>query len=198
MTMTDPVADFLTRVRNGLHAQRQEVRIPASRLKRELARILVEEGYITSYEDVPPGPGNPGGEIKITLKYTGNRAPVISGLERISRPGRRTYVDHTHIPRVQGGMGTAASASLAPGVAGATPIFEPVHGSAPDIAGQGIANPIGAIWSAVLMLETLGEADASARLMRALEDVCRSGLLTRDLGGTATTADVGKAVAERV
>src|SRR5436305_8806030 len=107
MTMTDPVADFLTRVRNGLHAQRQEVRIPASRLKRELARILVEEGYITSYEDVPPGPGNPGGEIKITLKYTGNRAPVISGLERISRPGRRTYVDHTHIPRVQGGMGTA-------------------------------------------------------------------------------------------
>jgi tartrate dehydrogenase/decarboxylase/D-malate dehydrogenase len=99
---------------------------------------------------------------------------------------------------LQGGMGTAASASLAPGVAAATPIFEPVHGSAPDIAGQGIANPIGAIWSAALMLETLGEQEASATLMRALEDVCRSGLLTRDLGGRATTTDVGKAVAERV
>jgi tartrate dehydrogenase/decarboxylase / D-malate dehydrogenase len=99
---------------------------------------------------------------------------------------------------LQGGMGTAASASLAPGVAAATPIFEPVHGSAPDIAGQGIANPIGAIWSAALMLETLGEPEASATLMRALEDVCRSGLLTRDLGGRATTTEVGKAVAERV
>src|SRR5437868_915175 len=96
-----------------------------------------------------------------------------------------------------GSLGIAASANLNPD--GQHPsMFEPVHGSAPDIAGQGIANPIGAIWSAVLMLETLGEADASARLMRALEDVCRSGLLTRDLGGTATTADVGKAVAERV
>src|SRR4051812_19620207 len=99
---------------------------------------------------------------------------------------------------LQGGMGTAASASLAPDVAGATPMFEPVHGSAPDIAGQGIANPIGAIWSAALMLEALGEPDAAATLLRALEDVCRSGLLTRDLGGQATTADVGKAVAERV
>jgi tartrate dehydrogenase/decarboxylase/D-malate dehydrogenase len=98
---------------------------------------------------------------------------------------------------LQGGMGTAASASLAPGIA-TTPIFEPVHGSAPDIAGRGIANPIGAIWSAVLMLDSLGEADASRALMRALEDVCRSGLLTRDLGGTATTSDVGKAVAEHV
>jgi small subunit ribosomal protein S8 len=107
MSMTDPVADFLTRVRNGLHAQRQEVHIPASRLKRELARILADEGYITSYEVVPPSSGSPGGEIKVTLKYTGDRVPVISGLERVSRPGRRTYVDHAHIPRIQGGMGTA-------------------------------------------------------------------------------------------
>src|SRR5213076_1922977 len=107
MTMTDPVADFLTRVRNALHAQRQEVHIPASRLKRELARILAEEGYITSYDEVPPGSGNPGGELRLTLKYKGDRVPVISGLERVSRPGRRTYVDHSHIPRVQGGMGTA-------------------------------------------------------------------------------------------
>ncbi len=81
--------------------------IPASRLKRELARILKEEGYISSYEDVAPRAGSPGGEIKVTLKYTGGRAPVISGIERVSRPGRRTYVDHAHIPRIQGGMGTA-------------------------------------------------------------------------------------------
>lgn len=107
MTMTDPVADFLTRLRNGLHAQRQEVRVPASRLKRELARILTDEGYITSYEEIPPSTKSPGGEISLTLKYTGDRMPVISGLERVSRPGRRTYVDHAHIPRIQGGMGTA-------------------------------------------------------------------------------------------
>ena len=98
---------------------------------------------------------------------------------------------------IQGGMGMAASASVAPG-SGTPGIFEPVHGSAPDIAGQGIANPLGAIWSAVLMLEHLGEPDASARLMRAIEAVCREGIVTRDIGGTATTTEVGDAVAERV
>ena len=89
------------------------------------------------------------------------------------------------------------SASLAPG-SGTPGVFEPVHGSAPDIAGQGIANPLGAIWSAALMLDTLGEADASQRLMRALEDVCREGPRTRDVGGTASTTEVGDAVAARV
>jgi tartrate dehydrogenase/decarboxylase/D-malate dehydrogenase len=98
---------------------------------------------------------------------------------------------------LQGGMGMAASASLAPG-SDTTPVFEPVHGSAPDIAGQGIANPMGAIWSAVLMLETLGESDAAARLMRALEDVCREGPRTRDVGGGASTSAVGDAIAGRV
>jgi tartrate dehydrogenase/decarboxylase/D-malate dehydrogenase len=97
---------------------------------------------------------------------------------------------------LQGGMGMAASASLAPG-SGTTPVFEPVHGSAPDIAGQGIANPMGAIWSAVLMLQTLGEAEAAARLMRALEDVCREGPRTRDVGGDASTSAVGDAIAGR-
>jgi tartrate dehydrogenase/decarboxylase/D-malate dehydrogenase len=98
---------------------------------------------------------------------------------------------------LQGGMGMAASASLAPG--SRTPgIFEPVHGSAPDIAGQGIANPVGAIWSAALMLETLGEDDAAARLMRALEAVCREGPRTHDVGGDASTSEVGDAVATRV
>jgi tartrate dehydrogenase/decarboxylase/D-malate dehydrogenase len=98
---------------------------------------------------------------------------------------------------LQGGMGMAASASVAPG-SGTTPVFEPVHGSAPDIAGKGIANPMGAIWSAVLMLETLGEGDAARRLMRALEDVCREGPRTRDIGGDASTSDVGGAVATRL
>jgi tartrate dehydrogenase/decarboxylase/D-malate dehydrogenase len=98
---------------------------------------------------------------------------------------------------LQGGMGMAASASLAPG-SGTPGIFEPVHGSAPDIAGQGVANPVGAIWSAALMLESLGENDAAARLMRALEDVCRDGPRTRDVGGNASTWDVGDAVAHRI
>jgi len=98
---------------------------------------------------------------------------------------------------LQGGMGMAASASVAPGI-DTTPIFEPVHGSAPDIAGQGIANPMGAIWSAALMLDVLGEDDASQRLLRALEDVCRDGPRTRDIGGSGTTNEVGDAVAARV
>jgi tartrate dehydrogenase/decarboxylase / D-malate dehydrogenase len=98
---------------------------------------------------------------------------------------------------LQGGMGMAASASVAPG--SDTPgVFEPVHGSAPDIAGQGIANPLGAIWSAALMLDHLGERDASSRVINAVEAVCRDGVLTRDLGGGATTAEVGDAVAARV
>jgi tartrate dehydrogenase/decarboxylase/D-malate dehydrogenase len=98
---------------------------------------------------------------------------------------------------LQGGMGMAASASSAPGTD--TPaMFEPVHGSAPDIAGQGIANPLGAIWSASLMLEHLGEADAAKRVMEAVEAVCREGILTRDVGGSASTAQVGDAVAQRI
>jgi tartrate dehydrogenase/decarboxylase / D-malate dehydrogenase len=96
---------------------------------------------------------------------------------------------------LQGGMGMAASASVG---AERVAMFEPVHGSAPDIAGQGIANPIGAIWSASLMLEHLGESEAARRLMEAIEGVCREGVLTRDLGGTASTADVGDAVAARL
>jgi tartrate dehydrogenase/decarboxylase/D-malate dehydrogenase len=98
---------------------------------------------------------------------------------------------------IQGGLGMAASANIAPDrdVPG---LFEPVHGSAPDIAGQGIANPAGAIWSAAMMLDHLGEAEAAARLMRALEDVCREGPRTRDVGGSATTVEVGDAVAARL
>jgi small subunit ribosomal protein S8 len=107
MSMTDPVSDFLTRLRNAAKAQHQDVLIPSSKLKRELARILKEQGYIEAYEIHPPGPGQPSEQISITLKYTEDRKPVISGIQRVSRPGRRTYVDHDHIPRIQGGMGTA-------------------------------------------------------------------------------------------
>jgi tartrate dehydrogenase/decarboxylase / D-malate dehydrogenase len=97
---------------------------------------------------------------------------------------------------IQGGMGMAASANVAPG-SGQPGLFEPVHGSAPDIAGQGIANPAGALWSASLMLEHIGEPEAGRALMSALEEVCRAGPRTRDVGGEATTRDVGEAVARQ-
>jgi tartrate dehydrogenase/decarboxylase/D-malate dehydrogenase len=97
---------------------------------------------------------------------------------------------------IQGGMGMAASANIAPG-SKQSGLFEPVHGSAPDIAGQGIANPAGAIWSASLMLEHLGETESAGVLLSALEDVCRTGPRTNDVGGDATTQDVGAAVAQR-
>ena len=96
---------------------------------------------------------------------------------------------------LQGGMGMAASASVG---AERIAMFEPVHGSAPDIAGQGIANPLGAIWSASLLLDHLGETEGAQRLMSAIESVCRDGVLTRDVGGSATTSQVGDAVAARV
>ncbi len=107
MSMTDPIADFLTRLRNAAKAQHHDVLIPSSKLKREMARILKEQGYIEAFEIQPPAEGSPGETLTITLKYTEDRKPVISGMQRVSRPGRRTYVDHAHLPRIQGGMGTA-------------------------------------------------------------------------------------------
>lgn len=106
MSMTDPIADFLTRVRNAIHAAHETVEIPASKLKSELARILAEQGYIDSFELVS-SPQGAGQLIQIRLKYTDDRRSAISGLRRVSRPGRRTYVDAKHIPKVLGGMGTA-------------------------------------------------------------------------------------------
>ena len=111
MAMTDPVADFLTRLRNGAKAQHHDVKIPASKLQKELARILKEQGYIEDYAVEPAGADHPGEEITVTLKYTEERRPVISGMQRVSRPGQRTYVDHAHIPRIQGGMGTASTST---------------------------------------------------------------------------------------
>ena len=107
MSMTDPIADFLTRIRNGIQAAHETVYIPASTFKVELARILTEQGYIDGYDVQPAGEGKPGEVIAVRLKYTDARVSVISGLKRVSRPGRRTYVDAKHIPKVLGGMGTA-------------------------------------------------------------------------------------------
>ena len=108
MAVTDPVADFLTRIRNGLRADHETVDIPASKLKYELARILREQGFI---EEFTTEPGRVGEVLRVRLKYTEGRQPVISGLERVSRPGRRTYVNSKEIPKVLGGMGVAIISS---------------------------------------------------------------------------------------
>ena len=107
MSMTDPIADFLTRVRNAIHAAHETVDVPASKLKGELARILAEQGYIESWSLLPVEEGRAGQLIHIRLKYTEERRSAISGLRRVSRPGQRTYVDAKHIPKVLGGMGTS-------------------------------------------------------------------------------------------
>jgi small subunit ribosomal protein S8 len=102
--LNDPIADYLTRIRNALGAGHDEVNIPASRLKEEMSRILKEQGYI---RDFARRQARVGEQIEIRLKYTEDRRPAIAGLERISRPGRRRYVDHKQVPRVDGGTGTA-------------------------------------------------------------------------------------------
>jgi small subunit ribosomal protein S8 len=104
LMLTDPISDYLTRVRNAITAQHAEVEIPSSRLKREMSRILDEQGYIEGFSIEPTPVGD---VIKVQLKYTNGRRSVVTGLRRISRPGRRRYVSHGEIPRVMGGMGTA-------------------------------------------------------------------------------------------
>jgi small subunit ribosomal protein S8 len=104
MSQTDPIADFLTRIRNGLIADHDDVVMPASTFKAELARILVEQGYVESYAVEPARVGR---LLRVTLKYTEDRKPVITGIERLSKPGRRRYVNAEQVPRVLGGMGTA-------------------------------------------------------------------------------------------
>ncbi|MBK9169353.1 MAG: 30S ribosomal protein S8 [Bryobacterales bacterium] len=99
---SDPIADMLTRVRNALGASHPKVDVPASKLKAEIARILKEEGYILNYKVAEEGSKK---TIKIYLKYATNNAPVISKIERVSRPGCRVYVGHKEIPRVLGGLG---------------------------------------------------------------------------------------------
>jgi small subunit ribosomal protein S8 len=103
MTMTDPVADFLTRLRNAVQAKHKRVDVPASNLKRELTKLLVAQKYIAGFTEVKE---TAQGVIRIQLKYNDGR-PVIAGLKRISRPGLRTYVNAEAIPRVLGGLGVA-------------------------------------------------------------------------------------------
>jgi small subunit ribosomal protein S8 len=104
MTMTDPIADMLTRIRNASSAMHDDVSIPASKIKQNIARILAEEGFIDAVE-VATDNGHP--EIKITLRYTDERERAISGIRRISKPGRRVYRSATELPRVLGGLGVA-------------------------------------------------------------------------------------------
>ena len=102
--LTDPIADFLTRIRNALLAEHDDVQMPHSKVKEETARILKEQGYIVGYSVEPARVGK---TLRVQLKYTEDRRPVISGMERVSRPGRRRYVSRREVPRVLGGMGTA-------------------------------------------------------------------------------------------
>ena len=104
MTISDPIADMLTRLRNAIMARHDFVLIPASKAKLALTKILKDEGFITGYEVVK---GKPQRVIKIHLKYNEQKAPVITGLERVSKPGLRVYVERKEIPRVYGGLGIA-------------------------------------------------------------------------------------------
>ncbi|HET7726791.1 MAG TPA: 30S ribosomal protein S8 [Candidatus Limnocylindrales bacterium] len=102
MNISDPIADMLTRVRNASRARHTEVVVPASRTKREIARILVEEGFIAGFEEERIGPSS---VLRLQLKYVDGKVPVVSGLKRISKPGLRVYAGKTEIPRVLGGLG---------------------------------------------------------------------------------------------
>lgn len=102
--MTDPIADMLTRIRNGNNAKHDTVDIPASNIKKELAQILEDEGFIKGFDVIEDGKQ---GIIRIELKYGQNNEKVISGIKRISKPGLRVYVKNDEIPRVLGGLGIA-------------------------------------------------------------------------------------------
>ncbi len=106
MTMTDPIADMLTRLRNGSVAAQDVVRMPSSKLKEALAGILHREGYIVDYR-VLDDPNRPGRVLEITLKYSPDRVPTITGLRRVSKPGLRVYTKADRLPRVLGGLGVA-------------------------------------------------------------------------------------------
>jgi small subunit ribosomal protein S8 len=107
--MTDPISDMLTRIRNGVYAKHTRVDMPASKLKAEIARILADEGYIHGFKMVEetPAKGSTRPLIRIFLKYGPRGERVITGLQRVSRPGRRVYFGRDDVPRVLGGLGTA-------------------------------------------------------------------------------------------
>lgn len=101
MSLTDPIADMLIRINNGLMARHAEVQMPASKVKAALAKVLVEEGFITGFEELPDSKQ---GLLRIKLKYSSNQ-PVIDGIKRVSKPSRRVYVPHDQIPKVMSGLG---------------------------------------------------------------------------------------------
>lgn len=102
--MTDPIADFLTRIRNAQQAGHRSVDIPASKIKRAMTRILLDKGYISNFIDIAD---NKQGMLRLFLKYDGYGQPVIREIQRISKPGLRKYAGHTHLPRVRNGLGVA-------------------------------------------------------------------------------------------
>jgi small subunit ribosomal protein S8 len=104
MNTSDPIADMLTRIRNASAARHRELTLPSSRVKREIARILVDEGFVESFSTSQDGVQE---MLTVQLKYVEGRTPVVSGLKRISKPGLRVYARKTEIPRVLGGLGLA-------------------------------------------------------------------------------------------
>jgi small subunit ribosomal protein S8 len=102
---TDPIADMLTRIRNAALAQHESTRMPASKIKKAIAQILKQEGYISDFRDETSDRGKP--ELRVVLKYAGGKRAAFEGLKRVSRPGRRVYVGHTDIPRVLSGLGVS-------------------------------------------------------------------------------------------
>ncbi|MBA2509669.1 MAG: 30S ribosomal protein S8 [Nocardioidaceae bacterium] len=107
MTMTDPIADMLTRLRNGNQAYHDAVTMPHSKLKVGVAEILQQEGYISSWNVIQPTEGEVGKSLTVTLKYGQQRERALAGVRRISKPGLRVYAKHTQLPRVLGGLGVA-------------------------------------------------------------------------------------------
>jgi small subunit ribosomal protein S8 len=110
MNISDPIADMLTRVRNAARARHTEVVVPASRTKREIARILTEEGFIADWSEERDGTAQ---VLRLRMKYVDGKVPVVSGLKRISKPGLRVYARKTEIPRVLGGLASSSSAPRA-------------------------------------------------------------------------------------
>jgi len=106
MTMTDPIADMLTRIRNANTAMHDEVRMPSSKVKEALAQLLLKEGYIESFE-VADAQDRPGTVLTVTMKYSPERKRVISGVKRVSKPGLRVYRGRDDIPRIMNGLGVA-------------------------------------------------------------------------------------------
>lgn len=102
MSVSDPVADFLTCIRNAIQAKHRKVDVPSSKMKSELAKVLLRERFINNFKVIED---TKQGVLRVYLKYTGDDVPVISGLKRVSKPGRRLYVGKDRVPRVMGGLG---------------------------------------------------------------------------------------------